>query len=211
MKRTNRCRRERKMLLGMLGENRRMLALLALFAFGVAWGCNVVKNGSGELEGGLETVLSAFTAARAQHSFFSSLLNSVLPSLLLVLAVFLSGLSPFGLPVAAAAMLFRGAGLGVVFGWLYQSWGLKGIAYCAFAVFPHSVFSVTALVFCCIEAVEMSMRFASVLRSAGAVCVSFSSEFKLYLARFAVFSGMILSACILEAFLGKAVSGFFLF
>lgn len=209
MKRTNRYRRERKMILEMLGENRRAVGLLALFALGVAWGCAAVKNGSEAFGVDLKTLFSAFVAARLQHSFFASLLSAMLPSLLLASAVFLSGLSPVGLPAAAVVPLFRGVGLGVVSGCLYQSFGLKGIAYCALVIYPHSVFSVTALVFCCLEAAEMSMRFAAVFR--GEVGVSLSSEFKLYLARFAVFLCMVFFACVLDVFLSKAFSGFFRF
>lgn len=210
MKRTNRCHRERKKLQGMLAANWQMLLLLLLFVLGMAWGCTAVKNSSDTLDGMLKTVLSGFVTNRAEHSFFATLFNALLPSLFLTLVVFLSGLSPAGLPVIAAVPMFRGFGLGVVSGYLYQTGGLKGVAYCMLTLYPHSILSVTALVLCCLEAGRMSMHFVALFRASGGPGINFSSEFKLYLARFAVFFGIIMSACILDAFLNKAFSSFFL-
>lgn len=209
MNRTNR-RRERRKLIGMFAENRSALLLIALFVLGMLWGCAAAKNCSEEFGGVLEKLLSSFTLNRAEHSFFSVVLSGAFPALILVSVVFLSGLSPVGFPLAAAAPLFRGVGLGVVSGYLYNTCGLKGTAFCVLTVYPPAVFSVTALVLCCLEACRMSLGFASLLHR-GAAGGVFAPEVKLYIARFAVFAGIILFSCVFDAFLNKAFCGFFQF
>lgn len=210
MKRTNRSYHSRKKILNMIAANWQMFLFLFLFILGMAWGCTAVKNSSGTLNGILNTIFAGFTTSRMEHSFFATLLNSLLPSLVMVLVVFLSGLSPAGLPLIGAVPIFRGFGLGIVSGFFYQAQGLKGITYCMLMLYPHSILSVTALVLCSLEAWRMSFNFISLFR-AGSGQINFSSEIKIYSARFAVFLGIILFSCVMDAFLNKAFSGFFVF
>ncbi len=210
MKRTNHSRRDRKKFLNMLAANWQQLLFMFLFILGMAWGCTAVKDSSGTLNSIFQSILTGFTASRIEHSFFATLFNSFIPSLAIVLVIFLAGLSPAGVPVVGAVPVFRGFGLGIISGYLYQTQGLKGIAYCLLTIYPHSILSVTALILCSLEAWRMSFHFISLFR-ADYGQINFSSELKLYTARFSVFLGIIMFSCIMDAFLSKVFSGFFVF
>lgn len=127
----------------------------------------------------------------------------------MVLLIFLSGLSLAGVPFIGAVPVFRGLGLGLVSGYLYRTQGLKGVAYCMLILYPHSVLSVGAMILCALEAWRMSFHFIGLFRSGGQI--NFPSELKLYSARFVVFLGIIMLSGVIDAFLSKAFSGFFVF
>lgn len=86
----------------------------------------------------------------------TAFLRYLLPPTALAVILFFLGMSAYG----GFAVNFIPLGFSFAAGafsyYMYDSYTLKGLAYCVMLVFPYAVMSLTALVLCCAESINMS-------------------------------------------------------
>ena len=211
MKRTNCIYSELKKFQCLLLSNWQLYLLMILLFLGIALGCMEVKHSSETFDNLLQYIIKDFFTRRAQVPFYKSFLYSFLSSFFIILILFFIGLSPVGFPVILLVPFFRGFGLGIVSGYLYQQYQLKGIAYSLLTIYPYSILSVTALVLCSLESWKMSARLITVFHHSKFNSLDFSRESKIYLVRFIFYLGIILISSIFDVVLTKLFSSFFIF
>ncbi len=194
-RRTNRIRR-------FFAENGRVLLFLLLPLIGCACGIPLyvaLKD---------TAWVSVLTADRVMFSFGGVLfawLESCFQPLLLLLVLFLCGLSVCGAPAAVLVPLFWGFGLGLVQAHYYAE-GWRGIALAAAVVLPHAVMEIVTLLMGASECLQMSVRVTGQLLPSGSRCGGLWQSFRRYLLRFLVLAALLLVAAAVDVALRIACS-----
>lgn len=192
----------------MLGGNWKMCLLGGMLLAGMITGALIARGVGESGTDSLGLMLSGFSEDRAQQSFFTTLGNSLLSSVPVLLLSFLLGICPAGVLLLPVVPLFRGMGLGVTMGYLYAAWGLTGVGYSALLIIPGAAVSSIAFLFACREGMRLSALFLkSILPNETPSALW--PEFRKYLLRFGAFLVLLLIAAITDAFFSAAFSQFF--
>ncbi len=94
------------------------------------------------------TTFSGHLEVRQSAGFFRIFLNSFLDLLPVALAVYLCGTSLVGVALIPLVIAFKGVSLGVLSGYLYSAYLLKGIAFNALLLIPTNLIAAIALIIC---------------------------------------------------------------
>lgn len=183
-----------------LVRNQRLLWLLLLFLGGVKIGC-LVFNASPDALGEVLTPLLTPTAPTAGFSgMFRLMTASCVPTVALLLVLFLAGLSVCGAPPALLVPLFFGMGLGLHEAYYYAQ-GWHGVGYVALLVLPHTLVATVGLLMACAESVRMSTLLCRQLLPRQGSCGGLFPELRLYLVRFVLCFGLLFIAGALDTLL----------
>lgn len=191
-----------------LGEffasNRRLLVFLSLFLLGVFGGAMVFTVSHSALNPELSLLLKIPPIDGGFRGGISVLFSSCFSTVVLLLLLFLAGLTACGAPVAVLVPIFFGLGVGLTEAYYYGA-GRSGILFVALLVIPHSLLAATALIMGCSESLRMSLLLSGQLLPS-AHCGGLWQDFRLYCVRFLVFFGLAFGAGVLDVFLRLACS-----
>ena len=182
------------------------LALLGLYALGLFLGAKTAGTSSSGWQARLLELLRAQRLGRAGLSPFGSALGYFGTDFLFMLAAFLLGLCAAGLPFLLLLPVLRGAGLGVVSGWLYMTCGLPGVGYSVLVLCPAAVVSVLLMLAYCKESMLMSGDMLLVLTNKQE---KMESSLRLYITRYLVLLLVSVLAAALDAICFAAFAGIF--
>lgn len=191
-------------------ENRKLLFLTFTFIAGLCIGVIVVRGADGSLLKMISDTFSSYVSHRTGQSFFKTLFFSITSVFPFFAAAFIAGLCVVGTPFVPLVSCFRGLGIGLTSGFLYATYGLKGIAFSALLIMPPALISSIALLLACRE----SMCFSLVLARAAAPRsgpVALHNDFKIYCLRFIFILGMILASSLLDSVMSLSFMRFFTF
>lgn len=183
--------------LAFLQKNRRLLAFLFLFFLGIGGGVWVFSFSSPAMGHELGRILEIPAVTGGFRGGISVLFSSCFSTVVLLLILFLSGLSACGAPVTALVPLFFGLGTGLTEAY-YYSGGKAGIFTVAILVIPHTVVAVASLVMGCAESLRMSLLISGQLLPSSANCGGLWQDFRLYGLRFLLFIGLAFGAGVLD-------------
>lgn len=183
-----------------LVRNQRLLWLLGLLLVGVEIGCLVFRAAFRPLAAALDGLLTPSVPAAGFAGMFRMMTASCFPTLLLLLLLFLAGLSACGVPLALAVPLFFGMGLGLTEAY-YFAQGSWGVGYVALLVLPHTLAAAVGLLMASAESVRMSTRLCRQLLPHQSLCGGLWPDLKLYLARFLLCAGLVFAAGALDTVL----------
>lgn len=102
--------------------------ILTVFG-GIIWGSVVAKNADDNLVLSLDFLFTTNLSARLAQSAFETFCACFVSNFLFMLAMFLFGFAPWGVAVIPFVTMFKGFGVGLCAGYLYSSYGLKGIGF----------------------------------------------------------------------------------
>lgn len=119
---------------------------------------------------------------------------------LLLLVLYLTGLSPCGLLAAVLVPLFYGMGIGLSEAAQYGT-GPIGVASSALFIVPHAVLCTAALLIGCCETARMSAVIGRQLFPASARGGEISQSFRLYSLRFLLLAALVLLAGVADTVL----------
>ncbi|MCL2300481.1 MAG: hypothetical protein FWC27_10105 [Firmicutes bacterium] len=189
-----------------LARNWQKLALLGLYAVGLFLGAKTAGSASAGWQARLLELLRAQRLSRAGLSPFGSALGYFGTDFLFMMAAFLLGLCAAGLPFLLLLPVLRGAGLGVVSGWLYMTYGLPGVGYSALVLSPAAAVSALIMLAYCKESMLMSGDMLLVL---GNKQDKMESSLRLYTTRYLVLHLVSVLAAALDALCFAAFAGIF--
>ena len=181
-------------------QNQRLLWLLGLLLCGVQIGCLVFHAAWKPLGKALADLLNP---VRLQGSFTGVVrqwISYAGPHFLLLLLLFFLGFSACGAPLALVVPLFFGAGIGLSEAYHFAR-GIHGVGYVALMVLPPTLFTATALLIACAEAVRFSSKLCRVVLPHPSIGGTLWQDFKLYLARFLLCIGLLAAAGVLDTVL----------
>ncbi|MCL2488153.1 MAG: hypothetical protein FWE80_05655 [Oscillospiraceae bacterium] len=181
-------------------RNRRLMTFLALFLGGALAGMLLFLTVYPSLTDSLRAMLSPKPAA-AGAGIVRMLISACFSPLILLLILFLTGLSVCGAPAAVAVPFFYGMGLGLSESYFYAAGGRHGIAHTALAVLPPALIAAFALLMASAETLRMSLALGGQLLPGSAEQGGLWPAFRLYLARFTVSAGLIFLSGVVEVLL----------
>lgn len=183
-----------------LVRNQRLLWLLGLLLLGVEIGCLVFRAAPRPLAAALDGLLTPTKPAAGFAGMFRLMTASCSPTLLLLLLLFLAGLSACGAPLAVAVPLFFGMGLGLTEAYYFAQGGW-GVGYVALLVLPHTLSAAVGLLMATAESVRLSTRLCRQMLPGQSLGGGLWPDFKLYLARFLLCAGLLFAAGALDTVL----------
>lgn len=178
MRRTTHIGRKWKRLCRFCTEHRRMLFYIVLFAAGV-WGGSSIRLSL------LQSVLPMDAIESVTGTFFdgfSQILSSWFLPEILLLILFLVGLSAWATPITIMVPLFYGLGLGMTQAYCITQMD-SGFLVSLLWIWPHSLIEITALLLGCLESLRLSLIIGTQLIPGGTIG-SLWRDFRLYLLRF---------------------------
>lgn len=122
--------------------------------------------------------------------------SSAFSGWLLLLCLYVMGLSPCGVPAAAIVSLFYGMGVGLSLAQQYAE-GFTGVLFSAVLIVPRSVLCVAALLIGCCETVRMSTLVGRQFFRSEAHS-GMAADFRLYSLRFLILFGLVLVSAVAD-------------
>ena len=137
-------------------SHRQEILLLAFFLTGLLLGAFAVRKSSSVLLERLLSLFQNYTVVKSEQSPGANFCSALFREIVFLGVPLCVGLCAVGLPMLYVLPLTYGAGIGLVGTYLYKTYALKGIGYCALIFYPGKILSFCALVYACTEAVSMS-------------------------------------------------------
>ncbi|MBQ2676690.1 MAG: hypothetical protein IJF54_04755 [Clostridia bacterium] len=192
---------------GFFKKNRSLLIISLIILFGMVMGAWAISLCEDNAFYGVADVFKRFLAKRMDQSFFFTFLFCLISYLPMLICSYVFGLCIIGSPAAVIIPFTKGISMGLVSGYLYSVYSLKGIGFFALIMLPGLVISslVTAV------ASRETLRFShslfkmTVLDKKLLLC----EEFKTYSLRFIFFFIVIIFSALTDSVMSTAFIKFF--
>lgn len=189
-------------------SHRSEIVLFLFFFAGLLLGAVAVRKNSSPLLDRLLSLFENYSVVKAGQSAAVNFSNALFKQIILLLSTFCIGLCAVGMPFLFLVPFGYGTGVGLVSAFLYKTYMLKGIGYCALILYPGVVLTAAALVFACSVGAQMS-RF---LMNGLLIRETDKAEsFRQYCLQFLVAAGVAVCAALAETALYAVFSGYFQF
>lgn len=189
-------------------KRQRQIFLFAMFLVGLIIGTLTVRNGDKIIPERVYMLIQYYMDVKKEQSVWLNFNNVFLKRVLLLLFVYCTGVCALGAPALYLTPTVYGVGVGVVSGYLYAAFALKGIGCCALMLYPGEILFITALIPACATGIEMTGKILHHMSGAQDLP---DLSLREYSARF----GIILLLCAVSAVLETAMfalfSGYFQF
>ncbi len=189
-------------------SHRKEIVLLLFFLAGLVLSALVIRKNSSPLSDRLLSLCQNYTLVKAEQSAVVNFCNAFFRQIILLLLTFCIGLCAVGMPFIYLVLFAYGTGIGLVSAFLYKTYMLKGIGYCALILYPGVILTTLSLIFSGSVGVEMSRILMN-----GLLLKEPKQEeaFRPYCLRFLIASGIAVCAALAEAALYALFSGYFHF
>lgn len=185
-----------------------LILLIILFITGLIIGSFEIKSSTNiiikKIIESFETYLKNINQFAYISVFFNTFLISTIP---LILAFFI-GLSATGVPFVLSLPFLSGLFLGVISGYTYETYLLKGLGFCATNIFPSALITVAALILACEESMKMSKQMLM-------MCVELRIKKQIEVKKYCIKTIIFISICALgsmvEVVTWHLFSGLFIF
>lgn len=195
-----------------ISSNWRLLLLLFLFTAGMVAGASYLRSGQ-ETENSyapkILELLENYRTARATQSMLATFSNSMLSSALLLLLSYTCGLCAIGMPVICSIPIVKGIGTGLISGYFYSQFTLKGLGYSLLLVCPGALLSTFGILLCCNESL-LQTKTMYAIAAKGDIPNDYSG-IRPFSLRFFILLLICAGGATLDAVLNRAFVGFFIF
>lgn len=189
--------------------NWQLLLLLALFTIGMVCGAALLQNESFPYTQQIVTIAENYREAKETLALFTTFCNALLSACVYILVAYFSGLCALGIPFTLAVPFIKGLGLGVISGYFYSTFALKGLGYCLLLVYPGAFFTVLCILICCNESLY-SARDLFHIAATGQTPESWGG-IRLFSIRYSILVLLSVLGAVLDAVLFRVFSDFFTF
>ena len=179
-----------------LKKNRRILIMMLLFAAGMIIGAVSLKRADSYLSGAFSDMFSVYIRSKGSQSLGMNFINSLALNAAFMLAAFVFGLCAVGLPLICILPIIRGVGIGMLSGYLYSNFALRGLGYCVLVIYPGLIPAIALLLACSAginSSYEMLLSLSSVKAQRG------EGSIKIYCMRFLIICILIVLAAVTDA------------
>lgn len=177
-----------------LRKNYIYITLILLFIIGMFYGSMVVKMQSQELSQRFSLLTQGYSyeSGRFIHTLFTTFLSNTI----FLLIPYFAGYGAVFQLASAFVPLFKGLGLGLTMGSIYQSDGLSGIVYSVLIIIPHTAVALIAILIGCRESIKMSNLFFKSIRHSDCLNIEI---IKLYNVKFIVLTAISFISALINA------------
>lgn len=164
-----------------------------------------LKRADSYLSGAFSDMFSVYIRSKSSQSLGMNFINSLAVNAAFMLAVFVFGLCAVGLPLICILPIIRGVGIGMLSGYLYSNFALRGLGYCVLVIYPGLTPAIFALLLACSAGINSSYEMLLSLSSAKAQ--RGEGSIKIYCMRFLIICILIVLAAVTDAAASRLFAG----
>ncbi|MDO4743390.1 MAG: hypothetical protein Q4B04_05095 [bacterium] len=191
-------------------HNKSLIAMFLLFIISFVCGSGLAKNADSFTNEFIKGIVTNFVSVRTDSSFLIVLFNSFFSCAGFLLLFYVIGLCAVGPVLSPLVLAFKGIGCGMLVGFLYATYELKGIAFTAIIILPPMLLFTIIYIFASREAFKFSVIFFKTLLP-NIKQTGLNSSFRMYCARFVFMVFICIIGALLDAILTSAFIRFFSF
>ncbi len=180
--------------------------LVILFFVGLVFGSMYAKNTDNFLINKLTDFYLNYLNSKSSLPLFSIFLNTLLIISSVIIFLFFTGLCAIGVPIVAVIPSVIGFLIGIISGYIYETFLLKGLGYCGIIIFPTAAIAVGAIILSCKDSINMSKTMLGLLVNRRAQS---EAEFKSYCIKFLIYIVISVFSAVLQAILTNLFIGLF--
>lgn len=193
-----------------LKMNKHFLEMYFIVIVSLIVGVLVSKNNNTLVNSYLSYLMNNYFCSSETFNFFNIFINSFSSSIIFLSLFYVLGSGVFGCFFVPVILFLRASGYGVISGYLYSNYHLKGVCFYLLTVVPGAFIMLLCLMFAAKESfVFSSLFFKSVKKESKPS--KFSNDFKLYSMRFLVMFLFTILSSLIDSVTGIAFSKFFTF
>lgn len=196
-------------LVNAISRNNVVIIMLFFYIVGIAVGVFWVRSNSTVVNIASD-LFSKYISQRSDRALYQIFFSSFLSVLPFAVIIFLCGTSFVGIALTPLAICYRGFYYGILAGYLYYQYSLKGIAFNSLLLIPCTVISVFGLIFFGKSAFGFSLYLAKVSLPQSKP-VGIYSTFKDYCKKSMYILLVFVFSSMLDAVLSKSFLSFFAF
>lgn len=148
-------------LLSLIRENKIVSLLVMFVLLGVIFGSVSARFADENMLLNMDFLFASNFKARTHQSFLDVFLSSLTSSFVFVLFLFLMGSSIWGFIFIPGVPFFRGFGMGIAAGYLYMTYGLKGVLFHFAVLLPGAFISMLGIIISSKSSMDFSSKLAS--------------------------------------------------
>ena len=192
-----------------INQYKLQLLLCILFVAGFV-SAVVIYSKSNKFSDYIMSEFSSFILSRENKKFIYTFLYSFVGYFSLIISVFLSGASLFGIILVPFIIFSTGLFYGGYSSVLYSDFALKGVAFNAVFLVPIILLLSTCLFFSAKESLQFSFRIAKICVQNNC-CINLSAQFKLFCGRYIISLLLIILLSLLDSALSVSILKLFNF
>ena len=194
----------RKNILKIILENKLISMLVLFLLIGMITGSICAKFADNDFIDSLDFLFASNIKIRAEQALVDTFISSFTSSFVFTAILILMGLSAWGIFLIPFVPFFRGFGLGLIAGFLYSSYGFKGILFHILVLLPGIFVSSIGIIIESRESLNLSVKIISQLSPHG-VLMSNRQNLKIYFMR----SGYVFIILALASFIDMIFNSLF--
>ena len=168
-----------------------------LFICGIVFGAYYVKQSDALFKEKISEICTSYIQSKAGQGITENIISNALINMIFSAINIFLGFSLIGFPLLFWVPLLKGLGVGVFSGYMYSSYKLTGLGYCAMLVYPGTVISAFSLILACCDSCAYSKNaFEKSIRGKGQFE---KDETKIYLIRQFIYLAICFCSSVIDA------------
>lgn len=188
--------------------NWQIILLTAIFFSGLIAGSYSAKDTTSFVSQKIISYYMNYIKLKYITPAFSTFLSSILLGSIFTLIAYFMGLCAVGVPFILLIPFAQGFYIGEISGYIYETFTLKGLGYCAIIIFPAAVIICASIIYASKESMLMSKNMLYLLSQRHQAV---QESFRDYSVKFAIYMGIIVLGGIVETVTTRLFIGLFNF
>lgn len=193
--------------LQIIDKNYNIIILTILMGFGVIIGSIIISNASNEFNGSINYLYDNFVASIKGKNFTSSFLDTLFTSMIYIFLYFIAGTNALGVPFIYFLTCIKGIGNGIISGYLYMTFGIKGVGFATLVLLPYALLSAVTVILMGNSSLQMSKSIFTTL--SGKFANSNEIKIKKYCVNFLIYTALFVLFSIIDAIFKASFSSSF--
>lgn len=202
--------RKSKNILKIILENKLVSLLVLFLLIGMTTGSICAKFSDDNFIDNLDFLFASNFKIRAEQAMTDTFIASFTSSFVFTAILILMGLSAWGIFFIPFIPFFRGFGLGLIAGFLYSNYGLKGIIFHILVLLPGVFISSIGIIIESKESISLSAKIISQL-SPHTILTNKWKNFKIYFMRSGFVFIILAIASFIDMIFNELFAGLFKF
>ncbi len=137
--------------------------LILLFFAGLVTGVILIKNNEAEILNRIVNTYIGFTDLSKTNTSAALFFKLFLVTSFVLLLTYFTGLCAVGIPFVCVIPIIEGILSGIVSGYFYNNYMLKGLGYCTLILYPPAIVFTISVIFACRNSILMSHNMLNLL------------------------------------------------
>lgn len=184
-----------------------IIILTTLIGFGIVIGSLIIAKTTSELNSSIDTLYNNFISSIKEKTFFTIFCDTFFTSMIYIFLFFIMGTNALGIPFVYFLTCIKGIGNGIISGYLYSIYGLKGVGFSTLVLFPYAIISGIIIIMMGDSSLKLSKNIFHDLRSKPPVHKEIT--IKKYCINYIVYTAFFILASMIDAIFKVSFSSAF--